>query len=518
MTRLLAPAGLAAIVVTVCGAAAPAAQATWTPNYQCNPPGGGFGIISYGGKWAESFPAKSSGKLLKADLEQVAREGGGTGGDINVELYGTNGSGVPVAPVLASTVIAAANITADDHFHDYTVTFEPATAAYLTSGQSYALALSTADSKQDAWNFYEANPCTEGALFNGNPPSTEYGYDSGIRTYLAPPNDEFEHSYPLSGQDVTIEGSTAGATRQEPEEPDHYTTNPPDSNLWKGDHSVWYSWTAPNSGPTAIDTCTGQIDSILAVYTGSSLGGLTKVADNNNDPACATADIYGSKVSFEATEGTTYEIAVGDAGGAREAGFLLNVVGAPDTTPPDTQIDAGPTGTTTDHSPSFTFSSEPGASFECRLDAEPFAACTSPKSYSSLPDGLHTFEVRAIDQAMNVDPTPASRAFTEATPLKSPPGSGGGGSGGNGGGKPGPPDTTIAKAKISQAKDKATFRFTSSEQGSFLCKLDGRPFRACTSPKSYKHLRAGRHRFQVEAVSTGGTDPSPASKSFRIAP
>ena len=52
---------------------------------------------------------------------------------------------------------------------------------------------------------------------------------------------------------------------------------------------------------------------------------------------------------------------------------------------------------------------------ECSLDGAPFAACTSPQSYTSLDEGAHTFEVRAIDQAANPDPSPASYAWTVDT-------------------------------------------------------------------------------------------------------
>ena len=70
----------------------------------------------------------------------------------------------------------------------------------------------------------------------------------------------------------------------------------------------------------------------------------------------------------------------------------------------------------------FEFSSEPGAAFQCRLDAAAFSACTWPQSYTpALADGPHTFEVRAVDQAGNADPTPASRSFTVDTQAPAAP-------------------------------------------------------------------------------------------------
>ena len=87
-----------------------------------------------------------------------------------------------------------------------------------------------------------------------------------------------------------------------------------------------------------------------------------------------------------------------------------------DTTAPQTMIDAGPSGTTNDPTPTFAFSStDPGSSFECKVDSRSYAACSSPLTQAQVADGSHTFSVRAIDPAGNTDPTPDSRTFTVAT-------------------------------------------------------------------------------------------------------
>ena len=94
-----------------------------------------------------------------------------------------------------------------------------------------------------------------------------------------------------------------------------------------------------------------------------------------------------------------------------------------DTTPPDTTITASPSNPSNDTSPSFGFAGSDdqtlagSLTFECALDDSAFAACPNPQTYSSLADGSHTFQVRAVDAAGNVDPTPASFTWTvDATP------------------------------------------------------------------------------------------------------
>ncbi len=87
-------------------------------------------------------------------------------------------------------------------------------------------------------------------------------------------------------------------------------------------------------------------------------------------------------------------------------------VEVPDTAAPDTEITSGPRGRTLDATPKFKFrATEPSSSFECKIDSEPYKACSSPTTLKRLDRGKHVFRVQAADAAGNVDPTPASRGF-----------------------------------------------------------------------------------------------------------
>ena len=80
------------------------------------------------------------------------------------------------------------------------------------------------------------------------------------------------------------------------------------------------------------------------------------------------------------------------------------------------------------------------------------------------------------------------------------------------------PSTALRRARINQARRKATFRFASSERGSsFVCKLDSKRYKGCTSPKTYGRLAAGKHVFRVKARDrAGNVDATPTTRRFRI--
>jgi Ca2+-binding RTX toxin-like protein len=64
---------------------------------------------------------------------------------------------------------------------------------------------------------------------------------------------------------------------------------------------------------------------------------------------------------------------------------------------------------------------------------------------------------------------------------------------------------------------RVVFRFASSEAGSrFICRIDGRPFRTCTSPRAYV-VGPGHHTFRVIAADqAGNVDPTPALFHFQV--
>ena len=68
-------------------------------------------------------------------------------------------------------------------------------------------------------------------------------------------------------------------------------------------------------------------------------------------------------------------------------------------------IDSGPPAFTTDSTPTFTFSADEPVTFACRIDGDPFGACTEAGAHTTatLSDGLHSFRLRARDQAGNTE-------------------------------------------------------------------------------------------------------------------
>jgi hypothetical protein len=203
--------------------------------------------------------------------------------------------------------------------------------------------------------------------------------------------------------------------------------------------------------------------------------------------------------------GHTFQVRASDANGTGAPASYTWVV---DHTPPTASLTSHPVDPAPGTTSSFRYSSnEAGPKFECRLVPVEagFSACNAqPKVYSKLADGDYEFDVRAIDAAGNVQPTPTAFAWTVDNSLADTT----------------PPETSIgSKPPDPSSSSTAAFAYSSTEPGSsFECKLDGAAFAPCApSGITYSGLGEGQHTFQVRATDTSAnTDPTPAGYTFSV--
>jgi hypothetical protein len=251
--------------------------------------------------------------------------------------------------------------------------------------------------------------------------------------------------------------------------------------------------TSPANNNNPAITGTAEANSTVTIYTNISCS--SAVAGSGTASGGGSFSI---SVSVADDSTTTFYATATNQGGTSGCSFSSTTY-REDSSAPQTTIDSGPSGLTTDSTPTFTFSSSEGSSsFQCRVDAASFAACSSPFTTAALADGSHTFDVRATDGAGNTDSTPASRSFTVDAAA---------------------PQTTILSGPSGLTNNRTPmFTFSSSESGStFQCRVDAAAFAACSSPFTTAALADGAHTFEVKATDgAGNTDATPASRSFTV--
>ena len=154
-------------------------------------------------------------------------------------------------------------------------------------------------------------------------------------------------------------------------------------------------------------------------------------------------------------------------------------------------ITSAPAAATMSRTATFAFSGPSGATFKCGLDGAATLACTSPRTYSSLADGVHVFNVVSVKSGDTSAPTTYSWTVDNVAP-----------------GQP----TITAKPAALSGSSSASFAFSGPEANlRYACSLDGAAFVSCTSPTSYSGLSQGAHTFGVRAVDAAGNtgDPTP---------
>jgi subtilisin-like proprotein convertase family protein len=128
-------------------------------------------------------------------------------------------------------------------------------------------------------------------------------------------------------------------------------------------------------------------------------------------PAPAPAGPFGTTMAAfnGATANGSWKLFINDTAG-QDGGWISATptltFKTTDVIPPETKFTKKPkTGFKTTTIIKFV-SSEAGSTFQCKIDSKKFKSCKSPLKLKKLKYGKHKIQVRAIDAAGNVDPTP----------------------------------------------------------------------------------------------------------------
>jgi hypothetical protein len=215
--------------------------------------------------------------------------------------------------------------------------------------------------------------------------------------------------------------------------------------------------------------------------------------DGSGFSACSSPKTYSGLSQSSHTFSVKAQDAAGNQSGAASFTWTIDTTAPP--TPAITSTPANPTNQT---SASFSFAdTEADVTFFCQLDGSGFSACSSPKTYSGLTPGSHTFSVQAQDPASNQS---GVASFTWTLDVTAPP----------------TPTITSTPTTLTN-QTSASFSFIDAEAGvSFLCQLDGSAFTACSSPKTYSGLTQGSHTFLVKAQDPAGNQSGAASFTWAI--
>jgi hypothetical protein len=215
----------------------------------------------------------------------------------------------------------------------------------------------------------------------------------------------------------------------------------------------------------------------------------------------------GSHEDYEQDFAGVTALAVGEAGSLLVADDPVAVTGAEDfmgfgrlwRVPfqalgrPAAQLLSGPAPWSAATTATLSYASREGASFECRMGGDPWAACPGTTSgevvYDDLPEGHHVFEVRAVDgesrglatrHSFTIDRTAPEVRFIESS------------------------------IELVDGDPMPRIRFTADEDGvTFRCSLDDAPFASCLSGNGIEDLEPGVHVLRIVGIDQTGNESDP---------
>jgi hypothetical protein len=172
---------------------------------------------------------------------------------------------------------------------------------------------------------------------------------------------------------------------------------------------------------------------------------------------------------------------------------------------PDTQITTAPSRLSSSPTGEFAFTGTDDViapadlTFECRLGEDTWRACTTP-NLVSVDDGPNTFAVRAVDEMLNVDGTPAEWTWTVDST--------------------GPSKPVVRRARSLRGgkvvlRFSARDRFTPANRIRFRCAVGSTRLHRC--PALFRtRLRPGKHVVRAKALDRLGNEGATTTIRFTV--
>lgn len=166
--------------------------------------------------------------------------------------------------------------------------------------------------------------------------------------------------------------------------------------------------------------------------------------------------------------------------------------------PPAIEWGEVPSPSSSDPTPTLTFTGEPGSQALCRIDDGPWEPCTSPFTVPTLDDGPHKVAVKIVDPAGNESPVVEHGWTVDTTPPPAP--------------------TVLSGPDASTSSPTATFAFAPVPGASLECSLDGAPFGPCPTTLQLSGLALGEHVLRVRQTDAAGNASPVAEHRWTVVP
>ncbi len=286
-----------------------------------------------------------------------------------------------------------------------------------------------------------------------------------------------------------------------------------------------YRWTPTIPGQAAYDVyvwwTTGSNRGTAVPFRVAHAGGTT--SKTFNERTGGGQWVLHGRYTFNTGTGGYVETDDSAGQAAADAVMFTPASSTPgDTTPPDTSITAGPTGTIAQDTASFTWTGTDNVTATANLvyasRLEPLEAgftafgSATARNFSNLANGSYTLHVKARDQAGNEDPTPATRAFTVNVASSDTT----------------PPDTSITAGPTGTiTQNSASFTWTGTDNVTTTANLvyasrlepleaSFTAFGSATT-RNFSNLANGSYTLHVKARDQAGNeDPTPATRTFTV--